>query len=55
MFKQLFQGKFGWNKVKYARIMITNVFYIALTLQEMFEYSAYQPLVQTASPGPGKC
>ena len=32
MFKQRFQCKSGWNKVKYARIMITYVCFIALTL-----------------------
>ena len=32
MFLQRFQCKFGWNKVKYARITITHVCFIALTL-----------------------
>ena len=32
MFKQHFQCEFGWNKVKYARITITHVCFIALTL-----------------------
>ena len=32
MFQQRFQYKFGWNKVKYARITITHVCVIALTL-----------------------
>ena len=32
MFKQHFQCKLGWNKVKYARITITHVCFIALTL-----------------------
>ena len=34
MFLQRFQCEFGWNKVKYARIMITHVCFIALTLAE---------------------
>ena len=32
MFLQRFQCKFGWNKVKYARITITHVCFIALAL-----------------------
>ena len=32
MFEQRFQCQLGWNKVKYARIMITHVCFIALTL-----------------------
>ena len=32
MFLQRFQCEFGWNKVKYARIMITHACFIALTL-----------------------
>ena len=32
MFQQRFQCAFGWNKVKYARITITHVCFIALTL-----------------------
>ena len=32
MFKQRFQCELGWNKVKYARITITHVCFIALTL-----------------------
>ena len=32
MFKQHFQFYLGWNKVKYARITITHVCFIALTL-----------------------
>ena len=32
MFQQRFQCEFGWNKVKYARITITHVCFIALTL-----------------------
>ena len=32
MFQQHFQCKFGWNKVKYARITITHVCFIAFTL-----------------------
>ena len=32
MFKQRFQCELGWNKVKYARITITHVCLIALTL-----------------------
>ena len=32
MFQQRFQHEFGWNKVKYARITITHVCFIALTL-----------------------
>ena len=32
IFKRCLQYDFGWNKVKYARIMITHVFLIALTL-----------------------
>ena len=30
MFQQCFQCEFGWNKVKYARITITHVCFIAL-------------------------
>ena len=32
MFQQRFQYELGWNEVKYARIMITHVCFIALTL-----------------------
>ena len=32
MFQHCFQCEFGWNKVKYARITITHVCFIALTL-----------------------
>ena len=32
MFQQRFQCEFSWNKVKYARITITHVCFIALTL-----------------------
>ena len=32
MFQQRFQCEFGWSKVKYARITITHVCFIALTL-----------------------
>ena len=32
MFKQRYQCESVWNKVKYARITITNVCFIALTL-----------------------
>ena len=32
MFKQRFRCELGWNKVKYARITITHVCFIALTL-----------------------
>ena len=32
MFEQRFQSELGWNKVNYARIMITHVCFIALTL-----------------------
>ena len=32
MFKQRFQCELSWNKVKYARITITHVYFIALTL-----------------------
>ena len=32
MYQQRFQCEFGWNKVKYARITITHVCFIALTL-----------------------
>ena len=32
MFKTRFQCELGWNKVVYARIMITHVYSIALTL-----------------------
>ena len=32
MFKLLFQGECGWNKVNYARITITHVCFIALTV-----------------------
>ena len=32
MFYQCFQCEFGWNKVNYARITITHVCFIALTL-----------------------
>ena len=31
-FKQSFKCQFGWNKVKYAKIRITHVYFIALTL-----------------------
>ena len=31
-FQRRFQWAFGWNQVKYARIMITHVFFISLTL-----------------------
>ena len=36
MFKQRFQSELGWDKVKYARITITHVFFIALTLAGSF-------------------
>ena len=32
LFSQRFQCELGWNKVKYARITITHVCFIALTL-----------------------
>ena len=32
MFKRRFQCGFGWNQLKYARIMIIHVCFIALTL-----------------------
>ena len=32
VFAVFFQCTFGWNKVKYARITITHVCFIALTL-----------------------
>ena len=32
MFKQRLQCEFVWSKVNYARVMITNVCFIALTL-----------------------
>ena len=32
MFQQRFRCEFGWNKVNYARITITHVCFIALTL-----------------------
>ena len=32
MFKWCYQCGFGWNQVNYVRIMITHVFFIALTL-----------------------
>ena len=32
MFEQRFQCELSWNKVKYARITITHVYFIALTL-----------------------
>ena len=32
MFQQRFQCEYGWNKVKYARITITHVCFMALTL-----------------------
>ena len=32
MFKQSFQGEFGWNKVNYARITFIHVCFIALTV-----------------------
>ena len=32
LFQQRFRSEFGWNKVNYARITITHVCFIALTL-----------------------
>ena len=52
MFKQRFQCEFGWNNVKYARIMIAHVCFMTLTLPG---FPAYQPRVQTAFLGLGKC
>ena len=52
------QSGSGRNKVKYARITITHVYFIALTLaycrvpQEIFEHSFYRRRVLTASSGP---
>ena len=34
MLKRRFQCDLGWNQVKYARIMITHVCFIALTLAQ---------------------
>ena len=44
MFSSIFSANFGRIKVKYTRITITHVCYIALTRHvpwEMFEHSAY--------------
>ena len=53
-----FSLRIGLNKVRYVRITITHVYFIALTNtcrvpREMLEYSAYRLRVQTASSGPG--
>ena len=37
MFQQRFQCEFGWSKVKYARITITHVCFIALSLATSLE------------------
>ena len=50
MFKQRFQCELGWNKVKYARITITHVWFIAITLAGSlgrFEHSVYRPRVHS--------
>ena len=53
---QRFRCELGWNKVKYARLTITHVSFIALTLAgSLRRCLTYRPCVQTASSGPGKC
>ena len=50
---------FGWNQVKYARIGITHVCFIALTLagslRRCLNTRLKGPHVHTASSGNGKC
>ena len=56
LFKQRFLCKLGMNKVKYARITITHVCFIALTLAgSLGKCLITRPSVQTASSEPGKC
>ena len=49
----VFSAAFGWNKVKYARITITHVCFIALTLAgSLGRCLSTRPLIQTPFSGP---